>query len=77
MRLGRASGCWNTPRCTRNDILDFQREMSMKTSVENGKICNKTTMGERLERIGEAWIDNETDCFRLDFIEKIEKRCSS
>ena len=34
-------------------------------SVENGKICNQTTMGERLERIGEVWIVDETDCFRL------------
>ena len=35
----------------------------MKISVENGKICNQTTMGERLERIGEVWIVDETDCF--------------
>ena len=42
----------------------------MKISVENGKICNQTTMGERLERIGEVWIVDETACFRLDFIEK-------
>ena len=49
----------------------------MKTLVENGKICNQTTMGERLKRTGEAWIVDETDCFRLDFVEKMEKRVSS
>ena len=46
----------------------------MKLSVENGKICSQTMMGKRLERIGEVWIVNEMDCFRLDFIEKIERR---
>ena len=49
----------------------------MKMSVKNGKICNKTTMRERMERIGEVWIVNETDCFRLDFIEKMERRFRS
>ena len=74
MSLGRGSGCLNTPDWTRDDVFDLQRAMSMKTSVENGKICNKKTMGERLERIGEVWTVGETDCFRLDFIEKMEKR---
>ena len=56
-RLGRASGCSNTPNWTRNDVPDLQRAMSStKISVENGKICNQTTMRERLERVGEAWI---------------------
>ena len=32
------------------------------------------TMGEILERIGEVWIVAETDCIRLDFFEKIERR---
>ena len=73
MRLGRASGCLNTPHWTRNDILDLQRAMSMKISVENGKICNQNTMGERLGRIGEVWIVDETGCFRLDFIKKMER----
>ena len=46
----------------------------MKISVENGKSCNQTTMGERLEKIGEVWIVDETDYFRLDFIEKMDRR---
>ena len=43
----------------------------MKISVENEKICNQTTFG--LARIGEVWILDETDCFRLDFIERMER----
>ena len=74
VRLGRASGCSNTPSWSRNDVLDLQRAMSMKVSVENEKSCNQTTMGERLERLGETWIVAETDYFRLDFIEKMERR---
>ena len=46
--MGRASGGSNTPQWIRNNIYDFLRAMSMKTAVENGKICNNTTMGERL-----------------------------
>ena len=38
----------------------------MKISIENGMISNQRTMGERLERIGEVWIVDEMDCFRLD-----------
>ena len=49
----------------------------MKLSVKNGKICNQTTMRERLERIGEVWFVNEKDCFRLDFVEKMERRFRS
>ena len=45
--MGRASGGSNTPHWIRNNILDFLRAMSMKIAVENRKICNKTTMGER------------------------------
>ena len=57
VRLGRTSCCSNTPHWTRNDVPDLQRAMSsMKISIENGKICNQATMGERLERIGEVWI---------------------
>ena len=74
MSLGRAAGYSNAPNWTRNGVLDFQRAMFMKKSVENGKICNQTTMEERVERIGEVWIVDETDCFRLDFIEKMERR---
>ena len=33
-RLGRASGCSNMPHWTRNDVLDLQRAMSMKISLE-------------------------------------------
>ena len=68
--LRRASGCSNTPHWTGNDFLDLQRAMSMKISLENGKICDQTMMGERLERIGEVWIVDEMDCFRLNFIYK-------
>ena len=70
MSLGRASACLNTPKGTRNDVLDLQRAMYMKVSEENRKICNQTTMGERLERIGEIWIVDEVDCLRLDFIKR-------
>ena len=49
----------------------------MKISVEKERICNHTTMGERLERIGEVWIVDETDYCRWDFIERIEKRFRS
>ena len=77
MRLGRASGCSNTPYWTRNDVLDLQRAMSMKISVENRKTCNQATIGERPERYGEAWIAGETDCLLLDFIEKMERRFRS
>jgi len=46
--IGRDSGGSNTPHWIRNNILDFLRAMSVKIAVKNGKICNKTTMGERL-----------------------------
>ena len=36
------------PHWIRNNIPDFLRAMSVKIAVESGKICNKTTMGERL-----------------------------
>ena len=45
----------------------------MKISVENKKICHQTTMGERLERLGEVWIVEETDCFGLDVNEEMER----
>ena len=35
--MGRDSGCLNTPNWIRNNILEFQRAMSMKISVKNGK----------------------------------------
>ena len=73
----RASGGSNGPRWIRNNILDFQRAMPVKIAVENGKICNKTMMGERLKRISEVWIVDETYCFRLDFVEKMERRFRS
>ena len=41
--MGRASGGSNTPHWFRNNVLDFQRAMSVKIAVKNGK-----TMGERL-----------------------------
>ena len=43
--MGRASGGSKTPNWVRNNILHFQRAVSMKTVVENGKIFNKTQMG--------------------------------
>ena len=46
--MGRASGGSNTPHWIRNNILDFQRAMSVKIAVENGKVRSKMTMGERL-----------------------------
>ena len=49
----------------------------MKTSVENGKICNQTTMGERQERLDEVWVVDESDCSGLDFIEEMERRFRS
>ena len=36
-----ASGGSNTLHWIRNNILDFQRAMSVKTTVENGKVCKK------------------------------------
>ena len=75
--MDRASGGSNTPRWIRNNILHFQRAMSVKVAVENGRICNKTTMGERLWRIGEVLIVDETDSFILDFVKKIERRFRS
>ena len=77
VRLNRAYGCSNTPHWTRNDILDLHRAISMEISVENGKICNQTTIGERLERFGEVWIADETDWFRWDFFETLERRFRS
>ena len=44
----RASGGSNTPGWIRNNIFDFHRAISMEIAVENGKICNKMTMGKRL-----------------------------
>ena len=46
--MGRASGGSNTPHWIRNKIYDFLRAMFVKIAVENGKICNKMTMGARL-----------------------------
>ena len=46
--MDRASGGLNMLRWIRNNILDFQGAMFVKITVENGKICNKTTMVERL-----------------------------
>ena len=46
----------------------------MKIAVENGKICNKTTMGERLLRVSEVWIVDEMDSCRLDSVKEIERR---
>ena len=49
----------------------------MKIALESGKICNKTTMGERMQRIGEIWIIDEMDSFRLDSVKKMESRFRS
>ena len=48
--------------------------MPVKALVESGKICNQTTMRKRLERFCEIWIVDKTDGFRLNFIEKEERR---
>ena len=52
--LGRASGCLTTPNFTRNGVLELQRAMPMKISIEDKKNCNQTTIGERPEIIGEV-----------------------
>ena len=65
------------PLWIRNNILDFLRAMSVKRAVENGKICNKMTMGERLKRMSEVWIIDEMDSFRLDSVKKMERRFRS
>ena len=57
-----------------NNIPDLLRTMSVKVSVKDGKISNKTTMGKRLERFGEVRIIDETNGFGLDFVEKTESR---
>ena len=44
----RASGGSNMPHWIRNNVLNFQRAMSVKIGVENGKICDRTIIGERL-----------------------------
>ena len=43
----------------------------MKIAAENGKICNKATMGE------EVWFVYETDSFRLVCVNKMERRLRS
>ena len=43
----------------------------MKKSIDNGQICNQTTLRERLERFGETWIIYETNGFGLDFVKKM------
>ena len=44
--MGRASDGSKTPHWIMNNIPDFLRAMSVKIAVEDGKICNKTTMEE-------------------------------
>ena len=46
----------------------------MKIAVENGKICSKTTMGQRLWSISEVWVVDERDSLRLDSVKKMERR---
>ena len=75
--MGRVSGGSDTPHWIRNDIYDFLRAMSMKIVVENGKICNNTMMGERLYRVSEVWIVDQTDSFRLDSVKMVERRFRS
>ena len=41
--------------------------MSVNIAVESGKICNKTTMGERLQGICEDWIVDEMDVLQIKF----------
>ena len=49
--LCRAFGGSNTPHWIGSNILDVQRGLSVKIAVENGKIYNKTTMGETRELV--------------------------
>ena len=69
--MTRASCGSNMLQVIRNNTLDFHCAMSMKISIENGQICNQTTMRERLERFGEAWIIYEMNGFGLDFVKKM------
>ena len=46
--MDRTSGGSNKLHGIRNNILDFQRAMSVKIAVEDGDICNRTTLGEKL-----------------------------
>ena len=69
--MTRASCGLNMLQGIRNNTLDLHLTMSMKISIENGQICNQTTMRERLERFGETWIIYETNSFGLDFVKKM------
>ena len=49
------------PNWIRNNKFYFLRPMSVKRAVENGNICNKTTVGESLfEMSFFAMLDKET-----------------
>ena len=45
----------------------------MEVSIKDGEICHQTTVGKRLERVGEVWIVDETYDFGLDFVEEKER----
>ena len=47
--------------------------MSMKVSIENGKICNETKLRNGLERFVEVWIVDQADGFGFDFVEEKER----
>ena len=54
--MSRASGSPDTPQRNRNNLPDLLRAMPVKASVKDGRICNQTMMGKRLERFGEVRI---------------------
>ena len=45
----------------------------MIVSVENGKVCNPTTMRKRLDGFAEVLNVDKMDGFAIDFIEKIKR----
>ena len=70
--MSQASGVSSMPQRNRNNLPDLLRAMLVKVSIKDGKISNQTTMGKRLERIGEVRIVNETNYFEPDFVKKTE-----
>ena len=68
----RASNGPGTPQRNMSNILDLMRAMSVKVSVNDGKISNQTTMEKGLERFDEIEIVAETNGFGLDFATKTE-----
>ena len=73
VRVGRVSGGWDKSHWNRNDVPNFQGATPVIVSVENRKVCNKTTMKKSLEGFGEVLIIDKTDGFRLDLSRRQRK----